>query len=120
MCFSLKAGQDWVLRWGWETLIQGAVLRMGVSGLGAQPPLQNMFPVFLPSLAEDGEQGFPERKSLKDLAHSQLIPTDLPAHGLLLLSRRNPLCQPSKDLCSHYLPSHSPQTPETWNLNLGS
>lgn len=59
-CFSLKAGQDWVLRWGWETLFQGAVLPVGVSGLGAQPPLQNLKLSCFPSpFGWAGEQGFP-------------------------------------------------------------
>lgn len=92
--------------WLWALCIhlKGVFLPQGWSGLGPQvglgnshpggspacgrlgagcsaSPTEHVFPVFLPPLAEDGEQGFPERKSLKDLAHSQLILTDLPAHG---------------------------------------
>ena len=92
--------------WLWALCIRlkGVFLPQGWSGLGPQvglgnslpggspacgrlgagcsaSPTEHVFPDFLPPLAEAGEQGFPERKSLKDLAHSQLILTDLPAHG---------------------------------------
>lgn len=53
------------------------LLRAGCSAFS----IEHVFPVFLPPLAQDGEQGFPERKSLKDLAHYQLVLADPPACG---------------------------------------
>lgn len=76
---------------GWSGL--GPQVGLGNSHLGAGPPCrllgagcsasptEHVFPVFLPPLAQDEEQGFPERKSLKDLAHSQLVLANPPAHG---------------------------------------